>query len=320
VERRTLRADPKAWLFLTTLAALSAAGCGPVRNTKVVPKAQLKAALEASPAQLIAEYNEVARGVHSVKATMDLAPTAGSSYTGVIQEYHNVKGFLLARRPGYVRLIGQAPVVAKDIFDMVSDGQTFYISIPSKKNFIVGPANLERPAKTPLENLRPQHLLDAIFWPEIPADSPPLFEEFSDDAARYYLLTVLRTARTVEIARKIWFDRSNLQITRLQTFGSAGRLISDVRYGDWQTKNDSPPSGPSSALPYPRHITLVRPHDDYRLELRITKLTLNEELSEAQFKLEQPPGSERVTLDPNKPATTPSPESDDEHDEQGDPL
>jgi len=295
------------------------AGCSPVRTTRVVPKAQLKAALEASPAQLTNEYNEIARGVRSVRATIELAPTAGSSYSGVIQEYHNVKGFLLARRPGWVRMIGQAPIVAKNIFDMVSDGQTFRIYIPSKQKFIVGPTGLERPAKTPLENLRPQHLLDAIFWPEIPPDSPPLFEEFSGDTGNYYVLTVLRVSQPAEIARKIWFDRTNLQIARLQTYGRAGRLTADVHYSDWQTRSDSP-AVPSPALPYPRHITLVRPHDDYRLEIRITKLTLNEDLSEAQFKLDQPPGTELVTLEPSKPGTPQSPESDDEQNEQGNPL
>lgn len=306
-----MRTGPKTWLVFTTLALLPGVGCSPVRNTKVIPKGQIKAALEASPAQLIAEYNEVARDVRSVKATIELTPTAGSSYSGVIQEYHNVKGFLLAQRPGYVRMIGQAPVVAKNIFDMVSDGQTFRIYIPSKQKFIVGPASLERPAKIPLENLRPQHLLDAIFWPEIRPPSSPLFEEFSDDSGRFYILTILRAAQPSEIARKVWFDRTNLQISRLQTYGPAGRLVSDVRYSDWQTRSDSL-SGPSATLPYPRRIVLARPHDDYRLELHILKLTLNENLSEAQFKLDQPPGSELVTLEPAKTGDTHSPEDEED--------
>lgn len=293
-----------------------------MRNTKVIPNAQLKPALEASAAQLATEYNEIAREVRSVKATIELSPTAGSSYSGVIQQYRNVKGFLLARRPAYVRMIGQAPVVAKNIFDMVSDGQTFRIYIPSKQKFIVGPAGLERPAKTPLENLRPQHLLDAIFWTEISADSHPLFEEFSDSTGRYYILTVLRAAEPMEIARKIWFDRTNLQIARLQTYGRAGRLMTDVHYSNWQTRSDAPaaPAASSVTLPFPRHIILVRPHDDYRLEIQITKLTLNEELSEAQFKLDQPPGAELVTLEPSKPGTSQSPESDDDQDNHGEAL
>ena len=54
-----------------------------------------------------------------------MSPVAGSTYSGVIQEYHEVGGFILAARPAMIRVIGQAPLVAKDIFDMVSDGHTF---------------------------------------------------------------------------------------------------------------------------------------------------------------------------------------------------
>ena len=55
-------------------------------------------------------------------------------------------------------------MVAKNIFDMVSDGQTFRIFIPSKNQFLVGSNALDRTAKSPIENLRPQHILDAFFW------------------------------------------------------------------------------------------------------------------------------------------------------------
>ena len=67
-----------------------------------------------------------------------MSPVAGSAYTGVIEEYHDVGGFILAARPAMIRVIGQAPVVSKDIFDMVSDGQTFRIFIPSKNSFLIG--------------------------------------------------------------------------------------------------------------------------------------------------------------------------------------
>ena len=45
---------------------------------------------------------------------------------------------------------------------------------------------------------------------------------------------------------------------------------------------------------YPRRIEVDRLHDDYRLELRITALTLNAELAADRFLLVQPPGSELV--------------------------
>ncbi|MBI3670539.1 MAG: DUF4292 domain-containing protein [Acidobacteria bacterium] len=271
-------------LWLAALPLL-AAGCA-VSKRRVVPPAQVRPALEATAGQLIAQYNHHARAVRSLNAAVELTPVAGSTYSGVIEEYHDVRGFILAQRPAYIRMIGQAPVVAKNVFDMVSDGETFRIFIPSKNKFIVGRAAFERPAKKPIENLRPQHLLDALFWPELPADQPVLFEEFNADPARYYVLTVLRGV-PLEMARRIWFDRADLSLARIQLYGPGGRLAADIRYADWQ---------PVADLSFPRHIGLTRPHDDYQLEVRITSLKLNEDIAADRFRLEQPPGTELVRV------------------------
>lgn len=277
---------------MVSLAALASFACGcAVSHKRVVPQAQIRPALEATKAQLLAQYNEDARAVHSLNAAIDMFPTAGSSYSGVIEDYHDVNGFILAERPARIRMIGQAPVVAKNVFDMVSDGETFRIFIPSKNKFIVGPANLERPAKKPIENLRPQHLIDALFWPEIPATAPALFEEWNEAPERYYILTELRTAAEgPEIARKIWFDRADLSFARLQIYAAGGRLVTDIRYADWQ------PVGADERIKYPRQIWVSRPHDDYQLELKITKLTVNESISADRFNLPQPPGTELVRV------------------------
>jgi len=272
-------------LFLA-LVALLADGCA-VSRTRVAKPNELRPAQEASADQLIAQYNQIARGVRSLRATVQLAPTAGSAYSGVIEEYHEVRGFILAQKPAYIRMIGQAPVVAKNVFDMTSDGETFRIFIPSKNTFIVGPASLERAAKKPIENLRPQHVLDALFWPELATSRTVLFEEFDAEPARYYILTQLRGTSLPEIARKIWFDRADLSIARMQIYGPGGKLISDIRYADWQPVDD---------VRYPRQIWLARPHDDYRLEVRITQLALNEAIAADRFHLEQPPGTELVRL------------------------
>ena len=152
------------------------AGCA-VSQKRAVTPAQIRPAQTASKEQLIAAYDEQARAVRSINAAVELMPVAGSTYSGLIEEYHDVSGFILAAQPAKIRIIGQAPVLAKNIFDMTSDGKVFRIFIPSKNKFLVGPTDLERPSEKPIENLRPQHVLEAIFWPPIPAGQPVLFEE-----------------------------------------------------------------------------------------------------------------------------------------------
>jgi hypothetical protein len=286
------------WVTLVSVSC----GCGgrTIKTTTRLPSQTKPVVREATREELLEKYNEIARGVNSVNATVELKPTAGSKYSGVIEEYHEVKAFLLAQRPAQIRMIGQAPVIGKTIFDMASDAETFRVYIPSKNKFIVGSVALERSSDKPIENLRPHHLLEALLWPEIRKEEIVLFEEFNDETARYYILTVLRGGYRSEILRKIWFDRTDLQVSRLQSFGPRGILLSDVHVSDWQPVIGDQAAG--SAKPdraFPRQIRSERPHDDYRLDLQITKITLNEDLPPDRFKLEQPPGTELVRVGEN---------------------
>ncbi len=100
-------------------------------------------------------------------ATVDLEPTTGSIYSGVIKEYHDVRGFILIQSPAMIRMQGQAPVVRTDIFDMVSNGEEFRLYIPPLQKFVVGKTAFRRPSKNSLENLRPQHILEALLIPPV---------------------------------------------------------------------------------------------------------------------------------------------------------
>jgi len=284
---------------LATLAAL-AGGCANVSKKHNIPKTQIAVAKDATREELIEKFNALAASVKSLNATVELRPTAGSKYSGLIEEYHEVKAFLLAKRPASIRMIGQAPVISKTIFDMTSDGQTFRVSLPTKSKFLVGEVSVERNSAKPLENLRPQHLFDALLWPEIMKGEAVLIEEFNDENARHYVLTVLRGGYTTEIRRKIWFDRADLSVVRLESFGPKGALLSDVHYSDWQPAGDS--TGTASNAVYPHAIRIDRPHDDYRIDLQIAKLSLNEDLPADRFQLTQPPNSELVRVGEEKDA------------------
>jgi outer membrane lipoprotein-sorting protein len=288
-----------ACTLLTTVTVLSCGCGGAVSKKHNVPATQIVVAKEATREGLLEKYNAMARGVKSLNATVELKPTTGSKYSGVIEEYHEVKAFLLAQRPAYVRVIGQAPVIGKTIFDMTSDGQSFWVSIPSKNKFLVGAVAEQRSSNKPIENLRPQHLLDALLWTEVRKEEAVLFEEFNDEKARYYVLTVLRGGYRTEILRKIWFNRADLQVARLEEFGPKGALLSDVRYSDWEavtSDQEQASASPSAMSAFPHTIQIDRPHDDYLLNLQVTKLMLNEDIPTDRFTLEQPSGSELVRV------------------------
>jgi outer membrane lipoprotein-sorting protein len=290
-------------LLLATLAAIccGCGGGGAITGHTVVAPTQRPVAKDATREELLDRYNAIVYGTQSLNATVQLKPTAGSKYSGVIDEYHEVKAFLLIARPAQIRVIGQAPVVGTTVFDMASDGTTFRVSIPSKHKFLVGPVAGDRTSSKPIENLRPQHLLDALLWPAIRKEEATYLREFNDESARYYILTVLRGGYQTEVLREIWFDRADLQVARLQAFGPKGVLLSDVHFSDWQpvdgaAARSAPAAAANGPASFPRSIRISRPHDDYQLDLQVTKITLNEEIPADRFKLEQPEGSELVQV------------------------
>src|ERR1700752_5366164 len=116
-------------------------------------------------------------------------------------------------------MVGQAPVIGKTIFDMASDGKEFRVWLPTKNKFLVGDVRLERNSEKPLENLRPQNLLDALLWPEIRKEETVLIEEFNDENTRYYGLTILRGGYTTEFYLKIGFDLADFNEVLLQFQG-----------------------------------------------------------------------------------------------------
>jgi hypothetical protein len=285
-------------MAVVTLAAISG-GCathnGVSRKQNVPPQVR-PVARDATREELLGKYNAFAASIKTLNATVELKTTAGSQYSGLIQEYHEVKAFLLAARTANVRMVGQAPLIGKTIFDMASDGKEFRVWLPTKNKFLVGEVGLERNSEKPLENLRPQHLLDALLWPEIRKEETVLIEEFNDQNSRYYVLTVLRGGYRTEIYRKIWFDRADLNVVRLQAFGPKGVLLSDVHFADWQPLTDSSAPAATGPQTFPRTIRMDRPHDDYSLNLQITKIELNVELGD-RFQLAQPPNSDLVPVD-----------------------
>jgi len=298
-------------------AAALVSGCA-VSQKKAVPLARVPGFLPATKTELIERYNKQANAIEAINASVSMKLTAGSAYSGVIEEYHEINAFILASRASNIRVIGQAPVVGKNIFDMVSDGQTFHIFIPSKHKFIEGPAKLERPAKKPVENLRPQHILDALFWKLLPDQQPPvgehvLYEEAEENGARYYILTHINNLvgsfqtgsgghpvfGEPHIIRKVWFDRSDLNVSRIEMFEAStleGKVASDVHYSSWDT---------TGATPFPRQISVARPGDDYKLDITVKKMTLNEPISAEKFVLAQPPGTELVHVGEDAPKEQP---------------
>lgn len=272
---------------------LIASACA-VRRTTHVPVAQAPPpAKEATLPELEDRIDKQSAAIRTLNAAVDLAPSAGSVYSGVIKEYHDVGGFILIEKPQMIRIIGQAPVVRTNIFDMVSNGQQFELYLPTKRKFIVGSTTFHQPSKNALESLRPQHILDALLVPRIDAARERCFlREDQEGSQRYYVVGVVALqagtgSAALMLAREFWFDRSTLELVRLQIYGPNGAYVEDVHYSDYRDFN---------GVRYPARVQISRPVEDYSLSITITKAVFNQPIAPEQFVLKKPEGAELVQL------------------------
>ena len=255
-------------LVLVAALLLLLPGCI-VRRLKIVrPGVSSSAKLQtASLQQLVEQLRVWDEQIRTVNATVDMEPSLGSVLKGEISELKEVRGFVLIRKPKMIRMIGLYPVVRNRAFDMVSDGDQFKLYVPAKDKFIVGNNHQKKPSDRRLENLRPQHIFEALVV-RPPNDGERLvLENDTDELHANYILHVLKEQNgLLLLARNVWFDRVHLRVVRQQIFDDQGDMISDTRYDDYQEVE---------GIPFPKRFLIMRPKDEYGIKLKVKKVKLN---------------------------------------------
>ena len=294
-------------IALVLLVILPMSGCL-FRSRKVPVRAALANLLTATREQLVARINSEAAKIHSLNATVDIDTSVGGSTKGKITEYQEIRGYILLRQPDMLRMIGLMPIVRTRAFDMVSDGNEFKLWIPPKNRFVIGRNNVINPSATqPLENLRPQHIMDALLLHEIdPQNEIAVLENGTEtvtdprtkkqiEQPDYIIDVIRRGEQGWFLSRKIVFNRTDLQPDRQIVYDKNGWVATDARYEDFKN---------SEGVLFPYQIQIWRPQEEYSIVLNFVKTTFNQPLTDQQFALTQPPGSQLIRLDGSSQATT----------------
>ena len=255
----------------------------------------------ATAQQLIDRINTEAAKIKSLNATVDIAASTGGEKKGKVTEFQEIRGYVLLRKPAMLRMIGLYPVVRNKAFDMVSDGERFRLFIPVKNKFFVGSKDVTTPSKNTLENLRPQHILDALLVKEIDPQTEIAYLESGTELVKdakskkdveqpnYIVNVVAKQADGAWIlGRKIYFSRVDLQVQKQVLYDRFGNVATIATYNNFKDHE---------GLMFPDIIQVDRPQEEYSIQLGVVKLTLNQPLTDAQFQLAQPPGATQVDLD-----------------------
>ncbi|PYV48872.1 MAG: hypothetical protein DMG92_12490 [Acidobacteria bacterium] len=286
--------------ILLLLSVFSTTGC--LFRTRRVEQSMSPVALKsATKEQLIAYINSQAAKIQTMQATVDIDTSVGGAKKGKITEYKEIRGYVLARKPAMLRMIGLLPILRNTAFDMVSDGRQFKVSIPPKNRFVVGRNDVVVPnPQQPLQNLRPQIIYDALLLRPIDQERGELAvmengtEIVSGDKNRKfqqadYVLDVIQTGNgEAWLSRKIVFSRVDLLPNRQLIYNQAGEIVTDASYSDYKDYN---------AVLFPSVIEIRRPEEEYDITLHMVKLEINLPLDNTKFVLEKPPGAQEIHLD-----------------------
>jgi outer membrane lipoprotein-sorting protein len=289
------------------LAVLPLTGCL-FRSRKVEQPVNVVQLKTATQQELIDYINTQAAAIRSMQATVDIDTTVGGVKKGKVTDYQEIRGYVLARKPAMLRMIGLMPIVRNKAFDMVSDGREFKLWIPPKNRFVEGRNDLSTPNPAqPLENVRPQHIYDALLLRRIDPDNEiAVLEndtELVTDAkshkvsrADYVIDVIHKGDHGWALSRKIVFSRTDLLPHRQFFYDAQGNVATSALYENYK-KDDN-------GTEFPWQIEIARPQEEYDITLNIVKLDLNQPLPDDKFILEQPAGAEVVYLD--KPAANSS--------------
>jgi len=285
------------------LAMLPLGGCL-FRTRRVQQNLSTVPLKTATKPELIAYINKQAAQIQTMQATVDIDTSVGGVKKGKITEYKEIRGYVLARKPAMLRMIGLLPIVRNRAFDMVSDGRQFKLSIPPKNRFVVGRNDFVVPnPQQPLENLRPQIIYEALLLREIDLQNEIAVLENGTETVpgekgrKYeqpdYVISVIRMrGHDSWLSRKIIFSRVDLLPNRQLVYDETGTLVTDARYSDYKDYN---------AVLFPSVIEIRRPEEEYDITLHMVKLDLNQPLTNDKFVLDQPPGAQVVHLDQGAP-------------------
>src|ERR1022692_4493711 len=199
-------------------------GPGEIRTHDLFHAMEARSQLRHRPGSVSFEYT-------TAHARFDMVPALGSSEKSKITEYKDVRGYILFRKPTDIRIIGLYPLVRNKAFDMVSNGTDFRLYLPAKNRFVIGSNQLIARSQNRIENLRPQHFLEALLVAPMQPDEKTELVNLTDEDNAVYILHCVRVQPDGQIVptRSVWFSRINLHIARQLVFDPAGNILTDAR-------------------------------------------------------------------------------------------
>ena len=284
-------------VYLILVAGMLVTGCGGT----VTPLPQNQVALRAdtmTKAALLDKLRANSATVKTLVVKKSVLKPSRMQNNDSIKDYADVSGRIAVDRPGrHLRL--DIEKVAITVAEMVSDGQQYRVSIPLKGKFGVGDELAPVQGADFPYNLRPSHILDALFVdgeqlvgkPDIGSVMTEETKPQTDGLHSYYRILFYKTGGIP--LEEIWFDRTVgvVAVVNKRSFRPDGKVEADIQYSNYATLD---------SISFPKTIVIKRPIENYSLEMDIEEMELNNPVSASVFVLNRPSGYDEVDLNTGK--------------------
>jgi hypothetical protein len=275
-------------------------GCSLFPTTRKLPVPQAPLVTQtATPEELVTRLNQRWEALDTLTATVEIQASVIKTKEGLAKDYPTLRGHILLRKPGMLRVLGQLYGVRA--FDMASDGKNFTLSIPTLKKAMRGSNSLKRKSANALENMRPGFFFDAMvvrgLEPDdlyaVTADS----ETVEDTAKKHlyfvpeYVLSIMRSkpgSKELTPVRVITFSRDSLLPYQQDMYDSNGNLETQVNYTNYQDFD---------SIKYPSLVTIKRPLEESQIVLRVESVKENLPLTDDQFVVKLPDDTQIQNLE-----------------------
>lgn len=261
-------------------------GClAETRKVQSLPPATLpKATLE----ELVERFERIA-APQSLRATVELELTIVNDERTKETTYKEVRGAVVGRRPGAIRVQAQVPVTGARAFDMTTAGEQFEVYLPWRHRIYTGDNAIVKRSDNRAENIRPFHILEPLLIEAIQDNETPVLRNTREGRTGYQVVQILQRKpdESLIIARAAWFRRADFQMERYLIYDEAGDVVTLARYREWADT----PEGPR-----PGYVRVYRPEDGYDLAVRFLKPGWDELVGDDAFVLDAPDDVEVVDV------------------------
>ena len=292
------------WIASTAALTLPLllSGCFLLSTTRKLPiPVQPEVVKTATPQELVAQINERWSELNTLNATVDIQLSVTKSQQGLAKDYTTFRSIILMRKSGMLRVYVRVPIIGTTAVDMASDGQNFTLYIPSKNKAMKGKNALTKKSDNQMENLRPDFFFDAMMVHGLDADdlySVARDSETLEDAKKKrliqtpeYVLSIMRAkpgSHELAPSRVITVHRDDLLPYDQDIYDSDGNMVTQVEYSNYQKYDFGM---------YPGKIVIKRNLEDFQLTLTVEKVSQNMNLTDDQFMVKVPDGTQIENLD-----------------------